>query len=283
MVSRKARSSAEEHAERERVREHYLVERELADRLRNASREERQTLYSEVYDELFRRVPSHPQLQWKDDEALSGARVERQLRLLRRFLRPGGSFLEIGAGDCSLSKAVAPTAAAVYAVEVSDEITHGLDLPANVKVVISDGSSIPVPPGSVDLAYSSSLMEHLHPDDAFEQLRNVFEALAPGGGYLCVTQDRLAGPHDVSRHFDRVATGFHLKEYTVGELAALFGEVGFRDLKLYVGGRGRYVGVPVTPVRACETGLAALPYRSRHALAGLMPFRFIRLLGLKPR
>lgn len=268
--------------EQERLREHYLVERELADRLRAASPEKRKTLYSEVYDELFRRVPHHPQLQWKEDEAQARARVERQLRLLRRFLRPGETFLEIGAGDCSLSKAVAPQAGAVYAVEVSDEITRGLELPANVQVVISDGASIPVPTGGVDLAYSNSLMEHLHPDDARDQLANVFEALAPGGRYLCVTQDRLAGPHDVSRHFDRVATGFHLKEYTVGELAALFTEVGFRSLRLYVGGRGRYLGVPIAPVTATEAGLSALPYAPRRRLANLMPFRFIRLLGTKP-
>src|SRR5262249_25225797 len=161
--------------------------------------------------------------------------------------------------------------------------TRGLDLPANVEVVISDGASIPVPPGSVDLAYSNSLMEHLHPDDAREQLANVFEALPPSGRYLCVAQDRLAGPQDVSRHLDRVATGFHLKEYAVGELAALFSEVGFRRLRLYVGGRGRYLGTRVAPVTATEAGLSALPYAPRRKAAGLMPFRFIRLLGEKPR
>src|SRR5690242_1063346 len=175
--------------EQERLREHYLVERELADRLRAAGPDDRRRLYSEVYDELFRRVPHHPQLRWKEDDAQARARVEAQLRLLRRFLRVGETFLEIGAGDCRVSKAVAATAREVYAVEVSDEITRGLELPSNVQVVISDGASIPVPSGSVDLAYSNSLMEHLHPDDAREQLANVFEALAPGGRYLCVTQD----------------------------------------------------------------------------------------------
>jgi predicted SAM-dependent methyltransferase len=34
---------------------------------------------------------------------------------------------------------------------------------------------------SVDLAYSNQLMEHLHPDDASEQLANVYRALKPGG------------------------------------------------------------------------------------------------------
>jgi hypothetical protein len=30
-------------------------------------------------------------------------------------------------------------------------------------------------------------MEHLHPEDAFEQLRNIIRALAPGGRYVCIT------------------------------------------------------------------------------------------------
>ena len=46
---------------REELRQHYDVERELADRLRTASKDERRTLYAEVYDELFKRVPLHPQ------------------------------------------------------------------------------------------------------------------------------------------------------------------------------------------------------------------------------
>jgi Methyltransferase domain len=43
------------------LRAHYEVERELAARLRAASRTERRTLYPAVYDELFRWVRTHPQ------------------------------------------------------------------------------------------------------------------------------------------------------------------------------------------------------------------------------
>jgi hypothetical protein len=35
-------------------RAHYEIERELASRLRSAAKEERRTLYSSLYDELFR-------------------------------------------------------------------------------------------------------------------------------------------------------------------------------------------------------------------------------------
>ena len=72
-------------------------------------------------------------------------------------------------------------------------------------------------------------MEHLHPDDAVDQLKNIYNALVNGGKYICITPNRLTGPHDISKYFDNVATGFHLKEYTVTELSGLFREVGFSD------------------------------------------------------
>ena len=192
-------------------------------------------------------------------------------------------FLELGAGDCSLSAAVAPAARKVYAVEVSEDMTGYLDLPGNVEVVIPDGTSVPVPAGTVDVAYSNSLMEHLHPDDAEEQLANVFEALAPGGAYLCVTQDGLSGPHDVSSHFDRVATGFHLREYTVHELAALFRAVGFSRLDIYLGGHGRSRARPSHRSRRSSERSKPCPTGSGKRAASLMPFRIIRLVGFKPR
>ena len=55
---------------------------------------------------------------------------------------------------------------------------------ANLDIVITDGVSLPVEPGSVDVAYSDQLMEHLHPDDAVAQLENVVRAIRPGGVYI---------------------------------------------------------------------------------------------------
>jgi hypothetical protein len=51
----------------ERIRHHYEVEKELASKLRSASREQRRELYSKVYEELWKRVPDHPMLTRKED------------------------------------------------------------------------------------------------------------------------------------------------------------------------------------------------------------------------
>jgi len=250
----------------EQIREHYRVERELADRLRQAAAHERGALYAAVYDELFRRVPHHSQLVRKAAPEETRRRAGRQVRWLRRFMGPDSVFLEIGPGDCVLSFAAAEHARRVIAVDVSDEITRQSACPANFELILSDGTSLPVPEGSVDLAYSDQLMEHLHPDDAMRQLRNVQRALAPGGRYICITPNRLGGPWDISRYFDPVASGFHLREYTFTELADLFKQAGFRRVRPYIGGRGLYLRLPVWAMRLMESVLSALPDRLRRAL-----------------
>jgi SAM-dependent methyltransferase len=243
----------------DRLRAHYEVERELADRLRAADRETRARLYAEVYDELYRRVPDHPQLRSKVDARARRAMLEDQIGVLRGFLGPDATFMEIGAGDCALCVALAPSVRRVIAVEVSDEVSKGVPPLPNFSLVLSDGQSVPVPPESVSVAYSNQVMEHLHPDDARAQLAGIRAALAPGGVYVCITPNRIAGPHDISKYFDRIATGFHLKEYTVGELAALMREAGFSRVAAIVGARGRFVRVPAAWMSALEGLLMLLP------------------------
>src|SRR6188768_475230 len=120
------------------VEYHYRVEIELAQRLRSAPRDERLGLYGQVYDELFRRVPNHPQLTRKVSEAERRAAVADRVSLLRRFIDPQTVFLEIGAGDGSLTLEVARHARQCYALDVSKEILSGLHAP-RVQTVLSDG------------------------------------------------------------------------------------------------------------------------------------------------
>lgn len=251
-------------------RHHYDVERELATRLRTAAKDQRRSLYSEVYNELYARVPDHPQLARKAARISRAQTVQAQLRFIKRFLMRGDSrFLEVGAGDCALALEVAKRSAWVYAIDVSSGITEGVTPPPNFNLLLSDGCSIPVPPASVDVAYSNQLMEHLHPDDADEQLINIYRALKPGGVYICVTPNRLSGPHDVSDGFDQVATGFHLREYTVSDLKNLFARAGFTAIGSYSAIHHAYVRTPMWIVALVESGLAKLPFTRRQRIARL--------------
>lgn len=258
----------------ENIRAHYEIEKELAARLRNADRNERRELYTRLYDELYTRVPDLPgRLAFRRQRIL-----RRQGRWLRPMLRPDMTFLELGAGQCDLSRYVAGRVARVYVLDVAPQ-TDVEQLPPNCEFLLSNGASVPVPPASVDLAYSHQLMEHLHPDDATEQLHNIYRALRPGGVYFCATPNRLGGPWDISRRFDDLATGFHLQEYTCGELIALFREAGFRRFRTHTGYQG--LGFYAAPglVLGTERMVAACPPHYRKRLARLAPVRV--LLNIK--
>jgi SAM-dependent methyltransferase len=262
------------------IREHYEIEKELAGKLRNSSQAERRSLYGPLYDELFQRVPLHPQLTQKQSAQDKLKEAKHQLSFLRRFLAKEAIFLEIGPGDCALSFAVAHRVRKVYGVEVSAEITKNLACPQNFELILSNGSSILLPANSVNLAYSNQLMEHLHPDDALEQLSHIYSILTKQGKYICITPNRLSGPHDVSGYFDEVATGFHLKEYTHRDLSDLFTNVGFSQIRAYVGAAGIYVRFPLSVLRLLESVLDSLSYRIRKKIACLCLLN-IRLVGIK--
>jgi len=262
-----------------RIREHYLIEKELAARLRRATKEERRRLYTEVYDELFQRVPDHPQLALKHDEAARRRHVTERLAVLEPYLNSETTYLELGPGDCALAVEIAQRVQKVYAVDVSREIVRNVVLTRNMELVISDGCSIPVPDASVDVVYSDQLMEHLHPEDAAEQLQNIYRALKTGGTYVCITPNRLSGPHDVSQYFDEVATGFHLQEYTAAELAEMFRAAGFARIEARVGARNFHFASPLAMVTLTESMLTALPRPLGRTLARGLPLRLV--LGIK--
>ena len=131
----------------------------------------------------------------------------------------------------------------------------------------------------MDVAYSNQLMEHLHPDDAVEQLQSIFRVLKKGGRYVCVTPNRVSGPWDISMYFDETATGFHLKEYSAAELRDTFRRAGFGRIDFYAGGRGFFLRVPFALVRLTESILSWLPYGLRSRIALTLPVR--GLLGLR--
>ncbi|MDF5707614.1 MAG: methyltransferase domain-containing protein [Nostoc sp. S4] len=243
----------------ERIREHYNIEKALASQLRSSNEEDRKNLYTSVYDQLFELVPDHPQLARKNHSESAAFHMLSQMKILKTFLNEKSKFLEIGAGDCSLSLAISKHVEKVYALDVSETMTKQQTLPKNFELIISDGTSIPVPNEIITIAYSNQLMEHLHPDDALKQLKNIYNSLIQDGIYICCTPNRLDGPHDISEYFDRVATGLHLKEYTITEVSELFSKVGFSQMRIYKNLKGIIIGFPLSPFVVIESILEKLP------------------------
>jgi SAM-dependent methyltransferase len=260
-----------------RLLAHFLIERELAARLLAYPAGERASRYPEIYSELFSSVADHPQHSPKRLSKPSG--VAAQLTLLMPHARPDSVFVEMGCGDASVAMAMAPMVREAIGVDVTGELIAQDRAPANFRFAKTGGILIPIETGSAGLVYSNQLMEHLHPDDAAAQLAEIHRILAPGGIYICITPNRLTGPHDISCYFGYQPQGLHLREYDHGTLAALFRAAGFRTVKACLSLKGRHALLPLLPVRLAERALESLPERLRtrigcfgpaHRLAGVI-------------
>jgi SAM-dependent methyltransferase len=275
----------DEHRSEERLRYHYEIEKDLGDRLRAAAKPDRARLYQTVYDELFRRVLDHPQVT-APNRVSHETKIASQVRLIQPFLNRNSVFLEIGGGDCALSFRVAPLVKAAYGLDITDQLVPS-PAPPNFQLVLSeDGSSIGLPADTVDFAFSFSVVEHIHPEDVTQHLAEVYRVLKPAGIYHCITANRLLGPHDISRYFDSVATGLHMKEYTVGELAKLYRNAGFHQLWVEKRWKSHRAKVPVPAMRVAEAILGSLPWAARNRLGRSRRFGWameVCLAGSKDR
>jgi SAM-dependent methyltransferase len=262
----------------DRVHDQCVFETRLADQLRAARRPERLRLYAQVYDEYAERFPESLPKDSADKERI--ARYETSF--LRRFLTPSTVVVEIGPGRCHLAFAIAPLVAKIYGVDVSAVGASTDETPPNFEYRLTDGAHMPFDRDSIDLVISNQLIEHLHPDDVTEQLREVHRVLRRGGSYICVTPSRVNGPHDCSAYFDDLpcpihvgdyrATGLHLQEYTTRELVVLFKDAGFARVRTWVGARGRYVGLPAPIITLIEAVLRLIPpgRRKRSSMLGVI-------------
>ncbi len=213
-------------SEQEQLLTHYRLEKELAARIMSASPAQRSAVSLAAYDELFRTIT------WHDGNITTDEHREKVAATYAPFTRLVGrdhDVLEIGCGNGVQMQALAPVNRRCVGIDISAEVLdHQALMPENVELVVADATDLSVfAPDSFDVAFSSQLIEHLHPDDLPRHFSEVARVLRSGGRYVLETPHRLTGPHDVSYHFDEIATCFHLKEYSVGELLAMMRMSGF--------------------------------------------------------
>lgn len=250
----------------ESLRHHFEVERELANRLRASTREERPVLVPRLYAELYQRVPDHPRTDRAKSPEAAAAAVRSQLRLLSAFLGPNRQFVEFGAGSGELSRAVRGKAGRVVAVEVCEQGDRQPASEEGVEWVYHDGLSIPLPDRTFDVAFSYQVLEHVHPDDVPVHLAEAARILKPGGTYVLSTPHEFSGPHDISRYFTSGLETFHLKEWTYAGLSAELRRAGFDWVGAFVRGqheekRGLWLWLVI------ETTLRFLPRKLRTVAA----------------
>ncbi|MFL5281603.1 MAG: methyltransferase domain-containing protein [Rhodopila sp.] len=261
-----------------RMHEQCVYEQRVAGRIHDAgSRAARMPLYGQIETEYAALFPEH----LPTDSAEVSRTAEFEKAFASRVLRPSSVIAEVGPGRCHLAFRLAPLVKTIYGVDVAASYVVG-EGPSNFEFRLTDGIRMPFPSNSLDLIVSNQLMEHLHPDDALDQLREIHRVLKPGGAYACVTPNRVNGPHDCSSYFDDlpcpmdgvnyVAVGLHFKEYTAAELIELFKRAGFRSVRTYVGARGHYLRVPAALVTYIELvlQLVSAERRKRSKLLGII-------------
>lgn len=251
----------------EQLRNHYEVERSLAARLKATRNwEERARIFCTMYSELFTKVPDHPRLTIRTSPEDERLQIERQLALLRGSLTPQTEYVEFGAGTCALAFAVSRLVRRARVVEIADQIPAGIERPRNFELVLYDGHNLDLPAESADVAFSNQFVEHLHPDDAAWHFSTVHRILRPGGRYVLTTPERWTGPHDISRWFSDTAQGFHLKEWTYGELRDVASRAGFRRCTATWVVKGNPVAMPFGAMLAAEVLLSKLAVGPRRRI-----------------
>jgi len=249
----------------EQLRHHYEVEKRIAERLRRSKRENRTEIMRTMYDELFAEVPDHPRLTAKINPERERISIVRQMRLLRHHLRSGQNYLEFGPGNCSLAVSLCSLVKHVYAVDICEQ-AGSIEKPENFTFIVYNGYNLDLPDNSIDIVFSNQVLEHLHPDDTEEHFRLVFRLLKPGGKYIFCTPQRLCGPGDISKYFSDVAEGFHLKEWTFGELSSLVKRVGFTKWQGRWYARGICIWLPRSLILTLERFLSYWPIKLRRRI-----------------
>ncbi|MBC7949122.1 MAG: methyltransferase domain-containing protein [Chitinophagaceae bacterium] len=254
---------------------HFTLEKELATELRNSSATDRKVLYQELYNKLF---TAFPEIAHNLDTVHD--RIAWQMKVIEHLYDKDKIFLEIGAGDCILSNAIAPHFKKVIAYEVASSIPFIEGKPDNVEIKIFNGVDMHEKSASVDFVYSNQVFEHLHPDDIQPILEAYHSYLKPGGKVIIITPHKLTGPHDVSRYFSDDAEGFHMKEYTYSDMKKVLKAGGFRKIKGYVGySKWGYIGVNVNLLIMVEKIYSLVPKSLRKKMRNSSPI--FNFFGLK--
>lgn len=246
----------------------YLVEREIADRLRNANREERKSLYATMYDELFCKVPDHPRLIHRESEQLTLKANSNKFNLIRDFVSEEKVFVEFAPGDCKFAMDIAHRAKFVYGIDISDQRDQELNVPPNFKLIIYDGYRLEeISKDYIDTIFSDQLIEHFHPEDTELHFNLCQYILKRGGRYVFRTPHLFSGPHDVSVFFSDEPQCFHLKEWTYSEIGPLLKRTEFSEYYALRMVKGRPIRLPYIYFVACEKMLVLLPRKIKKFLS----------------
>jgi len=208
------------------------------DDLVNAPAENRKQIAERLYDENYaKRLGQSFKLPRK-------RRVER-IALYKQIIGSGNKgILELGCGSGDLTYALVDSAKKIVATDISANAVALAEKRKELWPLESDEiNKIEFKPMSAvhldladarfDWAISTSMIEHLHPDDVDRHLREVWRVLEPGGNYL------IWCPNGLGHHEDRDG---HLTMLSYKRWTEKLAEAGFRRFRSTMSSRPPLVG-----------------------------------------
>lgn len=159
------------------------------------------------------------------------------LERLRPWFDKDSTVLDLGCGIGRVARYVAPECALLWAVDASqrmlDMAAHRLRDLTNVRYAhCHDVTFADVPTGSVDMAYSLLVLQHLEREDAFLLLEELRRVIRPTGTVILtypnlLSDTYLAGFVETAHRGDSTAIA-RARIYTPQEVEALLPAAGFR-------------------------------------------------------
>jgi 2-polyprenyl-3-methyl-5-hydroxy-6-metoxy-1,4-benzoquinol methylase len=218
------------------------LEFSYAKRLRECNAQERKKLYFEAYS-VVSKLGAKEFSSDNPEERTAGTSKEF-VQLLSHMVDKEQRVLEIGCGRGYTCLKLAPYIMSMVGIEVSESaIIESKELLSKNKIKnieIRQISAIELKDNfnknEFDTCISIELIEHLHPEDAKEHLKQVFLVLKPGGKYIINMPNRLSGPHDITKEEfpdEKKALGFHLNESTYKEMINIMRSIGFNRFKVF--------------------------------------------------
>jgi SAM-dependent methyltransferase len=137
------------------------------------------------------------QLEFEREAHLAGLQLARSMGILDAAKLARSRILDIGAGECVLTEALARAAGAAEVIAV-DAVPKQLWAPAahyrdasNLRFVIADATDLPYETASFDLAVAHLMLHHIEPvGPVFSE---VFRVLRPGGVFVAMEPAPIAG------------------------------------------------------------------------------------------
>lgn len=204
-----------------------MAEQKPAHEILKTSAASRQQITASLYDQAY-------EPQFNNQAVLPSRRRQKYITLYKTVIGRGNrAILEIGCGSGDLTYALVDHAERIVGTDIAakgikwarkrkDLWSLSEEQSRKLEFLQMSAIQLNFPDETFDWAISTSLVEHLHPEDVSIHIREVRRILKPGGKYL------MWCPNGLGHHKDR---DYHFTMLSYGEWMEKLREAGFSGFR----------------------------------------------------